>query len=55
MTMNLRRAVRRAIVSCAALPLLTTMGVGAATGDVADAVQRGDLTAVRALLAKRST
>ena len=34
--------------------LLATIGVGAATSDVADAVQRGDTAALRALLAKKS-
>jgi ankyrin repeat protein len=34
--------------------LLATVGLGAATSDVADAVQRGDLTAVRALLAQKA-
>jgi len=37
-----------------ALLLLATVGLGAATSDVADAVQRGDLTAVRALLAQKA-
>ena len=37
MTMTLRQAVGR----CGALILLSTMGVGAATSDVADAVMRG--------------
>jgi ankyrin repeat protein len=50
MTMNLRQAIG----SCAALVLLTTMGVGAATSDVADAVMRGDSVAVRRLLTQRA-
>jgi uncharacterized protein len=55
MTMNLRRAgVPRATVSCAALLLLTTMGVGAAMSDVADAVMRGDSVAVRRLLTQKA-
>jgi len=37
-----------------ALLLLATIGIGAATSDVADAVQRGDRTAVRALLAQKA-
>src|SRR6188472_3253716 len=66
MTMNLRRAVwshagsgaaSRAAsraASCAALLLLTTMGAGAATSDVADAVMRGDSIAVRRLLTQKA-
>ena len=50
MTMNLRQAIG----SCAALLLLTTMGVGAATTDVADAVMRGDSVAVRRLLTQKA-
>jgi uncharacterized protein len=50
MTMTLRRAIG----SCAALLLLTTMGVGAATSDVADAVMRGDSIAVRRLLTQKA-
>jgi uncharacterized protein len=50
MTMNLRQAIG----SCAALLLLTTMGVGAATTDVADAVMRGDSAAVRRLLTQKA-
>jgi uncharacterized protein len=50
MTMNLRQAIG----SCAALLLLTTMGVGAATSDVADAVMRGDSVAVRRLLTQKT-
>src|SRR5438309_9419329 len=50
MTMNLRRALG----SCAALLLLTTMGIGAATSDVADAVMRGDRVAVRRLLTQKA-
>ena len=38
MTMNLRLAVG----GCAAVLLLTTVGVRAETSDVADAVMRGD-------------
>jgi ankyrin repeat protein len=37
-----------------ALLLLATIGLGAAGSDVADAVQRGDAAAVRALLAKKA-
>jgi uncharacterized protein len=51
MTMNLRQAIGS---SCAALLLLTTMGVGAATTDVADAVMRGDSAAVRRLLTQKA-
>ena len=40
--------------AAAALLLLATIGIGAATSDVADAVQRGDAAAMRALLAKRT-
>jgi ankyrin repeat protein len=55
MTMNLKRAaLPRAIVGCAALLLLTTIGVGAATSDVADAVMRGDSAAVRRLLTQKA-
>jgi ankyrin repeat protein len=55
MTMNLRRAaVLRAPVSWAVLLLLTTMGLGAATSDVADAVMRGDSVAVRRLLTQKA-
>ena len=43
-----------AVGSCAALLLLTTMGVGAATSDVADAVMRGDSAAVRRLLTQKA-
>ena len=50
MTMNLRRAHRR----LRALLLLATMGVGAATSDVADAVMRGDSAAVRTLLTQKA-
>ena len=52
MTMNLRRTMG----SCAVLlaVALTTMSAGAATNDVADAVMRGDLPAVRALLARKA-
>jgi len=50
MTMNLRQAIG----SCAAVLLLTTMGVGAATTDVADAVMRGDSVAVRRLLTQKA-
>ena len=46
--------LRRAIGSCAALLLLTTIGVGAATSDVADAVMRGDSDAVRRLLSQKA-
>ena len=54
MTMNLRRAVRRGTISCAALLLLTTPGLSAATSDVADAVMRGDSAAVRRLLTQKA-
>jgi ankyrin repeat protein len=52
MTMNLRRTMG----SCALLlaVALTAMTAGAATTDVADAVKRGDLPAVRALLARKA-
>ena len=50
MTMNLRRPIG----SCAVVLLLTTMGLGAATSDVADAVMRGDSAAVRVLLAQKA-
>src|SRR5688572_31936172 len=53
-TMNPRpAAVARATVSCVALLLLTTVGVGAAS-DVADSAMRGDAEAVRALLAQKA-
>jgi ankyrin repeat protein len=38
----------------AAFLVLAAIGVGAATSDVADAVQRGDAAAVRALIAKKA-
>jgi ankyrin repeat protein len=44
----------RIIGSCVGALLLATIGMGAASSDVADAVQRGDTAAVRALLAKKS-
>lgn len=44
----------RIIGLCAALVLFAAFGVGAATSDVADAVQRGDTAAMRALLAKKA-
>jgi len=50
MTMNLRRQLG----SCAALLLLTTIWVGAATSDVADAAMRGDAPAVRRLLTQKA-
>jgi ankyrin repeat protein len=50
MTMNLRRITS----SCAVLLALTAMSASAATGDVADAVMRGDLPAVRALVARKA-
>jgi uncharacterized protein len=50
MTMNLRRAIG----SSAALLMLTSMGLGAATSDVADAVMRRDSAAVRRLLAQKA-
>jgi ankyrin repeat protein len=43
---------KRIIGSCIGAVLLAAVGLGASS-DVADAVQRGDLTAVRALLAKK--
>jgi ankyrin repeat protein len=46
--------LRGIIGSCAAFLLLATIGTGAATSDVADAVMQGDAAAVRALLAKKS-
>jgi uncharacterized protein len=49
MTMN-----RWTIGSCAALLMLAAIGAGAATSEVADAVQRGDLTATRRLLASKA-
>ena len=42
----------RIIGSCIGALLLAAVGLGASS-DVADAVQRGDLAAVRALLAKK--
>ena len=54
MTTNPRRnTVLKATVSCAALFLLATMSVGAAS-DVADAVQNGDATAVRRLVTAKA-
>ncbi|MEO8257494.1 MAG: ankyrin repeat domain-containing protein [Acidobacteriota bacterium] len=50
MTMNIQRVAG----SCAALLLLTTLGVGAATSDLADAVMRGDTVAVKRLLAGKA-
>src|SRR5438876_7046648 len=50
MTMNLRRPIG----SCAVVLLLITMGLGAATSDVADAVMRGDSAAVRILLQQKA-
>ena len=50
MTTNLRPATG----SCAALLVLTTIGVGAATSDVADAVMRGDSAAARRLLTQKA-
>ena len=44
----------RIIGSCLGALLFAAIGVGAASSDVADAVQRGDTAAVRALLAKKS-
>jgi len=48
--MNLRRAIGSGV----AFVLLTTMGVDAATSDVADAVMRGDPVAVRRLLTQKA-
>jgi ankyrin repeat protein len=45
---------QRAMWGCAALMVLATFRVGAATSDVADAVQRGDTAGLRALLAKKA-
>jgi len=50
MTKNLRRTVG----GCAAFLLLTTIGLGAATSDVADAVMNGDAVAVRRLLTQKA-
>jgi ankyrin repeat protein len=50
MNMNLRRAT----CSCAALLVLTSIGVSAATSDVADAAMRGDSAAVRQLLTQKA-
>src|SRR5262249_31888618 len=52
MSMNLRRTMGSCAVLLAAA--LTAMSAGAATTDLADAVMRGDLPAVRALLAKKA-
>jgi len=49
MTMNLHRTIG----ICAALVVSTALGAGAATSDVADAVSRGDLAALRTLLARK--
>ena len=46
--------LRRAIGGSAALLMLTTMGLGAAASDVADAVMRRDSAAVRTLLARKA-
>src|SRR6187399_353274 len=59
MTMNLRRAGGAAAppyiaLGCGFLVLLLTIGVGAATSDVADAVQNGDVAALRRLLAQKA-
>jgi ankyrin repeat protein len=50
MTTNLRRAIG----SSAALLMLTTLRLGAAASDVADAVMRGDSAAVRRLLTQKA-
>src|SRR5712691_5098535 len=50
MTMNLRQAIG----SSAALLMLTTLGLDAATSDVADAVMLGDSAAVRRLLTQKA-
>src|SRR6185436_6825084 len=47
------RCVRRSI-GCGALLLLTTVGVGAATSDVADAVMNGDSASLRRLLTQKA-
>jgi ankyrin repeat protein len=52
MTMNLRRTMGSCAVPLAVA--LTAMSASAATTDVADAVKRGDLPAVRALLARKA-
>ena len=44
----------RMIGMCAALVVCAAIGIGAAASDVADAVQRGDAAAFRALLAKKA-
>ena len=49
MTMNLRRAI-----SGGAFLLLTTVALGAAASDVADAVMRGDSAALRKLLTQKA-
>jgi ankyrin repeat protein len=51
---RLKANLKVRLYGCAAFLLLATIGVGAASSDVADAVQRGDAAAVRALLAKKS-
>jgi ankyrin len=50
MTINLRRAIG----SGAAILLLTTLGLNAATSDVADAVMHGDAAALRKLLTQKA-
>src|SRR5262245_53509103 len=50
MTMNLRRITS----SCVALLALTALSAGAATSDVVDDVMRGDLAAIRALIARKA-
>ncbi len=55
MTTNPQRiTVLNAAVGCALMALLATVGVGAATSDVADAVQNGDATAVRRLVTAKA-
>src|SRR5829696_5555875 len=55
MTQNRRRTtILEAACGCGALVLLATMGVGAATSDVADAVQRGDAAALGKLLTQKA-
>jgi ankyrin repeat protein len=52
--MNVQRIIRRAITGCATLLLLTAGAAGAATSEVADAVERGDSAALGKLLARKA-
>jgi uncharacterized protein len=55
MTKNSRRTTMlRAALGCGAFVLLATMSVGAATSDVADAAQQGDVAAVRKLVTQKA-